>query len=97
MNGDTTSIFSRNRALLDMLIEEARSAYMDHKKEKLTIYGSKKSELWYPIASRPKRPLKSIILDPGVKESILDDAGDFLKSKTWYAERGIYVLFCDYY
>jgi len=41
------------------------------------------------ITSRPKRPLSSIILDVGIKEKILADAKDFLKSKKWYTERGI--------
>ena len=33
--------------------------------------------------------MKSIVLDPGVKDLILDDARDFLESKSWYQERGI--------
>lgn len=32
--------------------------------------------------------MKSIILDPGMIELILNDAKDFLASKEWYAERG---------
>ncbi|KAF9552915.1 hypothetical protein CPC08DRAFT_788825 [Agrocybe pediades] len=31
----------------------------------------------------------SIMLDPGVKEMLLDNARDFLASKKWYADRGI--------
>jgi hypothetical protein len=33
--------------------------------------------------------MNSIILDPGVKDILIDDAKDFLQSKPWYAERGI--------
>lgn len=33
--------------------------------------------------------MRSVVLDPGVKELILDDARDFLDSKNWYSERGI--------
>jgi chaperone BCS1 len=33
--------------------------------------------------------MHSIILDPGVKDILIDDAKDFLLSKEWYAERGI--------
>ena len=32
--------------------------------------------------------MRSIILDPGVAERVLDDARDFLASKQWYNERG---------
>lgn len=33
--------------------------------------------------------MRSIVLDPGVKDLLLEDARDFLRSKSWYAERGI--------
>jgi len=49
---------------------------------------SRYSNDWNHIASRPKRPLSSIVLDDGVKELLLEDARDFLKSKQWYADRG---------
>lgn len=38
--------------------------------------------------------MKSIILDPGVIDLVLDDAKDFLSSKAWYAERGQYIVYC---
>lgn len=41
------------------------------------------------MTSRPKRPLSSIILDPGIKETLLNDARDFFSSKKWYTDRGI--------
>jgi chaperone BCS1 len=33
--------------------------------------------------------MRSIVLDPGVKDLLIDDARDFLESKNWYLERGI--------
>lgn len=47
------------------------------------------SNNWRHVASRPKRPLCSIVLDPGIKDMLIDDARDFLESKSWYAARGI--------
>lgn len=44
---------------------------------------------WRHVATRPKRPLRSIVLDPGIKDVLIDDARDFLESKSWYAARGI--------
>lgn len=38
---------------------------------------------------RRKRPLDSVILDKGVKESIVADIQDFLSRQDWYSERGI--------
>ena len=46
-------------------------------------------DLWRRIASRPKRALDSIVLDPGVKDLLLNDAREFLKSRDWYNDRGI--------
>lgn len=33
--------------------------------------------------------MSSIVLNPGVKEMLVDDARDFLRSEKWYADRGI--------
>ena len=40
------------------------------------------------MCTQHKRPMKSIILDPGMIDLVLNDAKDFLASKEWYAERG---------
>ncbi len=47
---------------------------------------------WDHIASRPKRALSSIVLDEGIKELLLEDARDFMKSKKWYADRGMFLI-----
>ena len=47
------------------------------------------NDMWRYVASRPKRALTSIVLDPGVKDLLVDDARDFLESRDWYADRGI--------
>jgi mitochondrial chaperone BCS1 len=44
---------------------------------------------WRHVACRAKRSLRSVVLDPGIKDLVLDDARDFLDSKQWYSERGI--------
>ncbi|KIJ50440.1 hypothetical protein M422DRAFT_96980, partial [Sphaerobolus stellatus SS14] len=36
-----------------------------------------------------KRPMSCIVLDPGVKEMLMEDTRDFLSSEKWYADRGI--------
>jgi mitochondrial chaperone BCS1 len=38
---------------------------------------------------RRKRPLDSVILDQGVKETIVNDVKDFLGRQQWYVDRGI--------
>ena len=36
--------------------------------------------------------MNSIILDDGIRELILEDARDFMKSRQWYADRGTYLI-----
>ncbi|XP_006461709.1 hypothetical protein AGABI2DRAFT_70517, partial [Agaricus bisporus var. bisporus H97] len=45
--------------------------------------------IWRWNGARQKRPMSSIVLQPGVKDMILTDCKDFLASEEWYAERGI--------
>ncbi|KAL1727049.1 P-loop containing nucleoside triphosphate hydrolase protein [Schizophyllum commune] len=44
---------------------------------------------WTLDRTRPKRPLRTVVLERGIKESIVDDVGDFLASEKWYGDRGI--------
>ncbi|KAI9458205.1 P-loop containing nucleoside triphosphate hydrolase protein [Lactarius psammicola] len=84
------TIFSRDRSILDTMILEAREKWLSARSDKIDIYASEKyGDDWNHVASRPKRPLNSIVLDEGTKELLLDDARDFMKSKKWYADRGI--------
>lgn len=71
------------------ILTEARACWQKSREEQVSVYASDMRNEWRHITSRPKRPLKSIILDTGVKETILEDALDFLDSKEWYSDRGI--------
>ncbi|KAH9074688.1 P-loop containing nucleoside triphosphate hydrolase protein [Lactarius deliciosus] len=86
----TIAIFSRDRSILDAMILEAREKWMSARSDKIDIYATERyGDDCNHVASRPKRPLNSIVLDEGTKELLLDDARDFMKSKKWYADRGI--------
>ncbi|EPS95295.1 hypothetical protein FOMPIDRAFT_1132740 [Fomitopsis schrenkii] len=82
-------ILARNRGVLQELLEEAREAYKAAVEKVISIYAADTSGDWTFMTSRPKRPLSSIILDPGIKETLLNDARDFLSSRKWYTDRGI--------
>ena len=47
------------------------------------------STSWRWNGAQKKRPLSSVVLEPGVKDMLIADARDFLASEVWYAERGI--------
>ncbi|KAF8475170.1 P-loop containing nucleoside triphosphate hydrolase protein [Russula ochroleuca] len=84
------TIFSRDRSILDSLILEARQNWLSERTDKIEIYACGGFDIdWNHVASRSKRPLNSIILDDGISEFLLHDARDFMKSRQWYADRGI--------
>ncbi|KAJ7698037.1 P-loop containing nucleoside triphosphate hydrolase protein [Mycena rosella] len=83
------SILTRHHRVLNELLREAKKAYMAAAESLISIYISDSNNNWSKVASRAKRDMNSIILDPGVSEVLVEDARDFLGSKAWYAARGI--------
>ncbi|KAI6112998.1 P-loop containing nucleoside triphosphate hydrolase protein [Pisolithus sp. B1] len=82
-------VFSRRQGLLGTIIEEAKRDWLETQKDSLTVWVSNSDNTWIPLARRLKRPLSSIVLDPGVREFLVEDVKDFLANKAWYQERGI--------
>ncbi|CAL1714276.1 unnamed protein product [Somion occarium] len=82
-------ILARDHRVLTDLLLEAKMAYQAAQEHLISVYVSDACNSWRMVATRPKRPLKSIVLDPGLKDLLLEDARDFLASKSWYSERGI--------
>ncbi|KAF8645067.1 hypothetical protein AX16_008125 [Volvariella volvacea WC 439] len=85
----TMRILTRSHRFLNEILLEAKREYLAQQEHYISIYVSDSNNSWRHVASRPKRPLKSIILDPGIKDLLVEDARDFLESKSWYAARGI--------
>ncbi|KAG9313108.1 P-loop containing nucleoside triphosphate hydrolase protein [Chiua virens] len=87
----TLSIMTRDHGMLSGILQEARNEYIEAQKDKISIFVSDRYQGngWRELATRPKRPLNSIILDPGITDLVVEDVQDFLQSKEWYAERGI--------
>ncbi|KAG6861453.1 hypothetical protein C0995_016544 [Termitomyces sp. Mi166 len=85
----TIRIMTRHHRFLNELLLEAKKEYLGAQENSISIYVSDSSGDWRHVATRPKRPLYSIVLDPGIKDLLIDDARDFLGSKPWYSARGI--------
>ncbi|KAF8880502.1 BCS1 N terminal-domain-containing protein [Infundibulicybe gibba] len=85
----TISILSRDHTVLTDLLREARRDFMASQQHSMCVYTSDVNNSWRHVACRAKRSMNSIVLDPGIKDLLLDDAKDFLRSKSWYSERGI--------
>ncbi|KAJ6582396.1 P-loop containing nucleoside triphosphate hydrolase protein [Mycena capillaripes] len=83
------SIFTRHHRVLNELLLEAKKEYKAAEGQSVLIYAADTNNNWSHVASRPKRNINSVILDPGVSSLLVNDARDFLDSKSWYAARGI--------
>ena len=88
----TLTTLSRDRSIFPQLLSEARDIALRGQEGKLVIHTPWGIE-WKPFGlPRQKRPLKSVVLDEGVAETIEEDVSAFLKRRQWYADRGQYSL-----
>jgi mitochondrial chaperone BCS1 len=88
----TLTTLSRDRAIFPQLLGEARDLAMRGQEGMLTVHTAWGIE-WRPFGQpRRKRPLNSVVLEPGVGEKIEHDLQTFLNRRQWYAERGTRTL-----
>ncbi|KAF7977836.1 hypothetical protein HWV62_2581 [Athelia sp. TMB] len=81
---------ARNNDILKQLVLEAKREYEKDAEHRVHIFMADTSfGGWRWNGARQKRPMSSIVLQPGVKDMLLTDCKDFLASEDWYAERGI--------
>ncbi|KAG8966077.1 hypothetical protein FRC03_012561 [Tulasnella sp. 419] len=83
------TLYTRKKEVLDDLVETARSQYMKSSKPRITVHTTDHCGSWCQTTSKARRPMDSLILPTGVKEMLLNDARDFLRSEQWYADAGI--------
>ncbi|KAH6906438.1 hypothetical protein BKA70DRAFT_1287568 [Coprinopsis sp. MPI-PUGE-AT-0042] len=83
------SVIARNNNILKQLVLQAKKEYEAECVHRIQIYFADAHGSWRWTDSRAKRPLSSIVLNPGVKEMLVADTKDFLRSEKWYADRGI--------
>ena len=83
-----TTLYSK-RHLFEDLFNEAHQLAEQSTEGKMIVYISRGAS-WEPFGDpRRKRPLDSVILDKGIKEHVVADVNEFLRSDTWYYDRGI--------
>ncbi|KAK6840386.1 hypothetical protein PG990_007235 [Apiospora arundinis] len=92
-----TTLYAHRHIFEDVFTEahaKARQAIAG----KTVVYSVRNFD-WVPLGeARWKRPLDSVVLAEGLKESIVDDVKDFIRRREWYVDRGIpyrrgYLLF----
>lgn len=78
-----------HRHAFEAIFSEAHRLAVKAQEGKTVVYSARGME-WTPLGDpRKKRPLDSVVLDEGVKESIVGDVHDFLSKQQWYVDRGI--------
>ncbi|KAL8989413.1 MAG: hypothetical protein Q9177_001699 [Variospora cf. flavescens] len=83
-----TTLYSQRHIFEDLFLEAHQLAQKSV--EGKTIVYTARTATWERFGEpRRKRPLESVILDQGVKERIVTDLKDFLRSERWYYDRGI--------
>ena len=75
------SVVARNNSILKQLVLQAKKEYEAEAVHRIQIYFADSHGCWRWTDSRHKRPISSIVLNPGVKEMLLSDTKDFLKSE----------------
>ncbi|ORX33946.1 P-loop containing nucleoside triphosphate hydrolase protein [Kockovaella imperatae] len=80
--------------LFQSLVEQARQEYLLRDESRIAIYtprgGGRGGEgSWSKTIHKPFRPWKSVVLPAGVKESILEDASDFINEESFYRRLGL--------
>ncbi|KAG8904670.1 hypothetical protein FRB99_001352 [Tulasnella sp. 403] len=84
------TMYTRRREMLDELVETAYSQYkIKPSKPRLVVHGTCSCGGWCKSITKARRPIDSLILPNGVKEMLLHDTKEFLKSQNWYLDAGI--------
>jgi chaperone BCS1 len=80
------------------LLRECRDQYLNTRKASTIVRRpapkenrSRGRSVWNTVATRPSRPLDTVVLDSAQKEALLADINEYLHPSTprWYANRGI--------
>lgn len=80
------------------LLKECRDKYLEKEKACTVVRRPAPKEqrgrgrsVWNKVATRPSRPMETVVLDPAQKRRLLADINEYLHSSTprWYANRGI--------
>ncbi|VDB99178.1 unnamed protein product [Peniophora sp. CBMAI 1063] len=83
------SVVAKDDSLLKQFVLQAKREYEDEAGNRIQIYFADTYGSWRWADNERKRPMSSIVLNAGVKEMLLADTKDFLRSEKWYADRGL--------
>jgi len=94
----TLTCIGRSTQPIKDLIKEARDHYLDKEKSCTVVrrpcpkeHRGRGRSVWMKVATRPSRPMHTVVLDPDQKNRVLADINEYLHPSTpkWYSNRGI--------
>ncbi|KAK4231741.1 P-loop containing nucleoside triphosphate hydrolase protein [Podospora fimiseda] len=85
----TLTLLYKHREMLADVFTEAHALAQSFNQGRTVVYTAR--NMSWQVLGKPKikRPLGSVILDEGVKESIVADVKEFISAQQWYTERGV--------
>uniref|UniRef100_A0A8C5PM98 Mitochondrial chaperone BCS1 n=1 Tax=Leptobrachium leishanense TaxID=445787 RepID=A0A8C5PM98_9ANUR len=85
----TFTAFGTKRDIFFNILQEARALALQQQEGKTVMYtamGAEWRQFGFP---RRRRPLRSVVLEEGVSEKIVQDVKGFIDNPKWYTDRGI--------
>lgn len=79
-------LFSRNRAVVRQIIEEAAALAEDDRRVRIHVWND---GYWKTVARKTGRPVSSVVLPPGSIEGVEAKIEWFRGAEEWFAHRGI--------
>ncbi|CAP59892.1 uncharacterized protein PODANS_1_2170 [Podospora anserina S mat+] len=85
----TLTLLWMHRHVLAEVFTQAHELAQSFQQGKTVVYTARNMQWTVLGKPRLKRPLGSVILDEGVKESLVADVKEFMAAQEWYTERGV--------
>uniref|UniRef100_G3WSP1 BCS1 homolog, ubiquinol-cytochrome c reductase complex chaperone n=1 Tax=Sarcophilus harrisii TaxID=9305 RepID=G3WSP1_SARHA len=85
----TFTALGTDRRIFCSILKEARELALQQQEGKTVMYTAMGSE-WRPFGHpRRRRPLKSVVLQKGLAERIIQDIREFINNPKWYSDRAL--------
>ena len=94
----TLTCIGRSTQPIKDLLRETRDQYLDKEKACTVVrrpapkdQRGRGRSVWHRVATRPSRPMETVVLEQSQKDAVLADINEYLHPSTpkWYARRGI--------
>lgn len=79
--------FGRSSATLRALLTNVVAEAFARERNKTSVWVGSGHGYWSKMSSQASRPWDSVVVDAGIKDELLNDVEEFLRSAAWYVQR----------